>query len=151
MKVISTHVISEGFHLLLVLLLVAFDWLEIDHPPLLVILSMLFLNGGIHHVLLPKTVTGAALDRFLLLQLVLILVLHFMLEEFVRVCLHSFLFLHLQYIVSEAFTVKPVLLSLLLLLAHLVCMTLFDTGFGLLLHLCTFVLLRGRLLCIFLV
>ena len=72
-EIIIDHVISVGFHLELVLILVLAHLVEVLEPAFLIILIMLILDGGVHHVLLAETVTLAPLQGLLVAQILLIL------------------------------------------------------------------------------
>ena len=72
-EIIIDHVISVGFHLELVLILVLAHLVEVLEPAFLIILIMLILDGGVHHVLLAEAVALAPLQGLLVAQVLLIL------------------------------------------------------------------------------
>ena len=62
-----------GLHLELVLVLVFAHLIEVLEPAFFIILVVLILDGGVHHVLLAETVTLAPLKGLLVTQVLLIL------------------------------------------------------------------------------
>jgi hypothetical protein len=59
-------------HLELVLILVLAHLVEVLKPALLIILVVLILDGGVHHVLLAQAVTQAPLQGLLVTQVLLV-------------------------------------------------------------------------------
>jgi len=71
-KIIIHHVVGVGLHLELVLVLVLAHLVEVLEPAFLIILVVLILNGGVHHVLLAQAVAMASLQGLLVAQVLLI-------------------------------------------------------------------------------
>jgi hypothetical protein len=72
-KVIIDHVVGVRLHLELVLVLVLAHLVEVLEPAFFIILIMLILDGGVHHVLLAEAVALAPLQGLLVAQVLLIL------------------------------------------------------------------------------
>jgi hypothetical protein len=71
-EVIIHHVVSVRLHLELVLVLVLPHLVEVLEPAFLIILVVLVLDGGVHHVLLAEAVALAPLQGLLVAQVLLI-------------------------------------------------------------------------------
>lgn len=92
-------------HLELVLILVLAHLFEVLKPTLLIILVVLILDGGVHHVLLAQAVTLPPLHDLLLTQVLLIFRLKVLLQHFIRMCFEFLVLLHLQYVIAEFLSV----------------------------------------------
>jgi hypothetical protein len=72
-EIVIDHVVGVGLHLELVLVLVLAHLVKVLEPAFLIILVVLILDGGVHHVLLAEAVALASLKCLLVAQVLLIL------------------------------------------------------------------------------
>ena len=124
--------------------------IEKDLSPLLGSSSMIHLQIRVEHILLLEPVSLMLLDVFLLMQVNMILPLHCLfLEPLLKPPL-LFIFLHLEYVISEPFLFLPFQVSLLLLYPSLIacrCMNVHLSQFS---DLCLLAFLYRYLLLVFL-